>query len=232
MLDTVGVTLAGATEPAAESCSVGAAGRRPVRLCGAGCDRAPATPRWPTGRRPTRSTTTTCASCRWRIRARRWCAAALAAAEVAGATGRALLDAYVVGFELEGRLGRAMNPRHYQRGWHCTSTLGTIGAAAAAVAAARARCRSRGTRAGDCGVGGVRPQGEFRHDGEAAARGPGGAKRRRRGDARAGRHDGERRGNRRPARVSARCDGESEDRARPRPPTRRAVGRLSTPASR
>jgi len=25
-----------------------------------------------------------------------------------------------------------MNPRHYQRGWHCTSTIGTIGAAAAA----------------------------------------------------------------------------------------------------
>jgi 2-methylcitrate dehydratase PrpD len=58
--------------------------------------------------------------------------AALAAAETAGASGPALLDAYVVGFELEGRLGRAMNPRHYQRGWHCTSTLGTIGAAAAA----------------------------------------------------------------------------------------------------
>jgi 2-methylcitrate dehydratase PrpD len=59
-------------------------------------------------------------------------AAALAAAETAGASGRALLDAYVAGFEVEGRLGRAMNPRHYQRGWHCTSTLGTIGAAAAA----------------------------------------------------------------------------------------------------
>ena len=58
--------------------------------------------------------------------------AALAAAETAGASGAALLDAYVAGFELEGRLGRAMNPRHYQRGWHCTSTLGTIGAAAAA----------------------------------------------------------------------------------------------------
>src|SRR5476649_1474174 len=55
-------------------------------------------------------------------------AAALAAAEVAGASGRALLDAYVVGFEIEGRLGRAMNPRHYQRGWHCTSTLGTAAA--------------------------------------------------------------------------------------------------------
>src|SRR5262249_8155861 len=58
--------------------------------------------------------------------------AAWAAAEIAGASGRALLDAYRAGFEIEGRLGRAMNPRHYQRGWHCTSTLGTIGAAAAA----------------------------------------------------------------------------------------------------
>src|SRR5262249_56340109 len=36
-----------------------------------------------------------------------------------------------VGFEIEARLGALMNPRHYQRGWHCTSTLGTIGAAAA-----------------------------------------------------------------------------------------------------
>jgi 2-methylcitrate dehydratase PrpD len=57
--------------------------------------------------------------------------AVLAAAESEGLTGRAVLDAYVVGFEIEARLGRLMNPRHYQRGWHCTSTLGTIGAAAA-----------------------------------------------------------------------------------------------------
>ncbi len=58
--------------------------------------------------------------------------AALAVAELAGASGRALLDAYIVGFEIEARLGKAMNPSHYQRGWHCTSTLGVIGAAAAA----------------------------------------------------------------------------------------------------
>lgn len=58
--------------------------------------------------------------------------ASLAAAELSGASGRDLLDAYVVGFEVEARLGRLMNPRHYQRGWHCTSTLGSIGAAAAA----------------------------------------------------------------------------------------------------
>jgi len=58
--------------------------------------------------------------------------AVIAAGEMTRASGGALLDAYVVGFEIEGRLGRLMNPRHYQRGWHCTSTIGTIGAAAAA----------------------------------------------------------------------------------------------------
>jgi 2-methylcitrate dehydratase PrpD len=59
--------------------------------------------------------------------------AALAAGELVRASGRRLLDAYVVGFELECRLGIVMNPRHYhERGWHCTSTIGTVGAAAAA----------------------------------------------------------------------------------------------------
>jgi 2-methylcitrate dehydratase PrpD len=58
--------------------------------------------------------------------------AALAAGELAGASGRAILDAYVVGFEVEAVLGRAMNPSHYARGWHCTSTLGAVGAAAVA----------------------------------------------------------------------------------------------------
>ena len=59
--------------------------------------------------------------------------AALAAAEWSNASGRTLLDGYVVGFELECRLGVVMNPRHYHsRGWHCTSSIGTVGAAAAA----------------------------------------------------------------------------------------------------
>ena len=58
--------------------------------------------------------------------------AILAAGEIDGAPGQAVLDAYVIGFELECRLGNVMNPRHYhERGWHCTSTIGTLGAAAA-----------------------------------------------------------------------------------------------------
>jgi 2-methylcitrate dehydratase PrpD len=59
--------------------------------------------------------------------------AVLAVGELVHARPTALLDAYVIGFELECRLGNVMNPRHYhQRGWHCTSSIGTVGAAAAA----------------------------------------------------------------------------------------------------
>ena len=59
-------------------------------------------------------------------------AAGLAAGEAAGASGGELLDAYVVGFEVECALGVVMNPAHYEQGWHCTSTIGAIGGAAAA----------------------------------------------------------------------------------------------------
>ena len=59
-------------------------------------------------------------------------AAALAAGEAADAPGRVLLEAYVVGFEVEAALGAVMNPTHYEQGWHGTATIGTIGAAAAA----------------------------------------------------------------------------------------------------
>ena len=59
--------------------------------------------------------------------------AILAAGEIANASGRAILEGYIVGFEIECRLGAVMNPRHYHvRGWHCTSSIGTVGAAAAA----------------------------------------------------------------------------------------------------
>ena len=59
-------------------------------------------------------------------------AAALAAGELAAADGRALLHAYLLGFEVETALGEAMVPAHYEHGWHATGTLGSLGAAAAA----------------------------------------------------------------------------------------------------
>jgi 2-methylcitrate dehydratase PrpD len=42
-----------------------------------------------------------------------------------------VLLAYVLGFEVETKIGLGVNPRHYDLGWHATSTLGTLGAAAA-----------------------------------------------------------------------------------------------------
>ena len=59
--------------------------------------------------------------------------AALAAAELADASGADLLAAIVIGFEVACRLGMALDPTaHYARGFHPTATAGTFGAAAAA----------------------------------------------------------------------------------------------------
>lgn len=57
--------------------------------------------------------------------------ALLALGEERGTTGRAILDAYLVGFEIQACLGEAMNMAHYSRGWHTTLTLGAPAAAAA-----------------------------------------------------------------------------------------------------
>lgn len=58
-------------------------------------------------------------------------AAALAAAEMADASGETLLRAVIVGYEVGCRLGAALAPSHYTY-WHPTGTVGTIGSAAAA----------------------------------------------------------------------------------------------------
>lgn len=57
--------------------------------------------------------------------------AILALAETRRSSGAACLDAYIVGLEVLARLGEAMNLAHYARGWHATSTIGTVAAAAA-----------------------------------------------------------------------------------------------------
>ncbi len=59
-------------------------------------------------------------------------AAALACAEAEPADGAAVTLAYLIGFEVSVALGVALNPDHYTRGWHATSSIGTLGCAAAA----------------------------------------------------------------------------------------------------
>lgn len=54
-----------------------------------------------------------------------------ALAETSPCTGRDLLMSFVLGGEIECRLGNAISPSHYARGWHITSTCGIVGAALA-----------------------------------------------------------------------------------------------------
>ena len=57
--------------------------------------------------------------------------ALFALAQARRVSGRDQLAAFVVGVEVECRLGNAVSPWHYQRGWHITSTCGVFGAAVA-----------------------------------------------------------------------------------------------------
>ncbi|WP_422000193.1 MmgE/PrpD family protein [Reyranella sp.] len=58
--------------------------------------------------------------------------ALLALAELRPVSGRELLLAFALGFEIECRIGLAVSPGHYPKGWHITSTCGVFGAAAGA----------------------------------------------------------------------------------------------------
>jgi 2-methylcitrate dehydratase PrpD len=133
-LDTIGVTLAGAAEPVARIVqrAIAADGLGPCHVVGTSMCASAANAALANGTAAHAHDFDDMCFVSLAHPSAPLVAAALAAGETAHASGAALLDAYVAGFELEARLGRAMNPRHYQRGWHCTSTLGTIGAAAAA----------------------------------------------------------------------------------------------------
>lgn len=56
--------------------------------------------------------------------------ALLALAEERGYRGNKLLDAYIVGLQMIGRVGQGVNPYHRNRGWHATATVGAVGSAA------------------------------------------------------------------------------------------------------
>ncbi len=57
--------------------------------------------------------------------------AILALSETRPVSGRDFLHALVLGAEVECRIGNAVYPAHYDRGWHITGTTGVFGAAAA-----------------------------------------------------------------------------------------------------
>ncbi len=86
-------------------------------------------------------------------------AAALAAAQEAGAGGADLLCGAVAGYEVALRIALAVNPAHY-RLFHTTGTVGAFGAAAAA---ARALRLDPAATAHALGLAGPRPPGSGRY---------------------------------------------------------------------
>lgn len=57
--------------------------------------------------------------------------ALIALGEEIGAPPAAIVQAYIVGLEVQAQIGKQVNPSHYAAGWHATSTIGTLGVAAA-----------------------------------------------------------------------------------------------------
>jgi 2-methylcitrate dehydratase PrpD len=56
--------------------------------------------------------------------------ALFAYASAVAVSGRDFVNAFVLGFEVESRVGNAVFPAHYDAGWHITGTAGVLGAAA------------------------------------------------------------------------------------------------------
>lgn len=68
--------------------------------------------------------------------------ALLALAEAEGLGLQAVCAAYVVGFEVMGRIGLTIADEHYARGWHATASIGTLGATAACASLLRLSARA------------------------------------------------------------------------------------------
>jgi len=58
--------------------------------------------------------------------------ALLALGEQRKASGRLFVESFVAGYETAGRIGRLVEPSHYDRGFHATATVGSFSATAAA----------------------------------------------------------------------------------------------------
>ncbi|HXH82288.1 MAG TPA: MmgE/PrpD family protein, partial [Candidatus Tectomicrobia bacterium] len=134
-LDTIGVTLAGAAEPAAAHVRAVARTEGGAPLCTVLGTSLRTSPTWAALANGTAGHAHDFDDTSFALMGHPsvpLLAAILACAEAEMADGAAVALAYAVGFEVSATLGAAVNPEHYTRGWHATSTIGTIGCAAAA----------------------------------------------------------------------------------------------------
>jgi 2-methylcitrate dehydratase PrpD len=132
ILDTVGVTLAGAPEPCAMLARrVASPASGNALLFGTAGRTAPAEAAWINGTASHALDFDDCNNTLGGHPSAPVLPALFALADGTDLTGRDFITAYVVGFEVETRIARAVNFYHYEKGWHPTATLGVFGAAAA-----------------------------------------------------------------------------------------------------
>lgn len=133
--DTIGVSLAASPEPVAKTITDyirGMAESGPATVIGKGLKTAPSCAALANG---TLGHALDFDDTNWSMFGHTSVAvlpAALAQGEAQGVSGRDILEAYIIGFEVAAKLGAGMHPAVYNNGWHPTSVLGTMGAAAAA----------------------------------------------------------------------------------------------------
>ena len=134
ILDTVGVTLAGASEPCARiAARVLTAGGStgPSLVFGTDDRTAPLDAALINGTASHALDFDDCSNTLGGHPSAPILPALFALAETHDVDGRAFITAYIAGFETEARISRGINFHHYEKGWHPTATIGVFGATAA-----------------------------------------------------------------------------------------------------
>lgn len=134
-LDSLGVMLAGAAEPAARIVRAVARAEGGIPLCTVVGSTLRTSPSWAALANGTAGHAHDFDDTSFALMGHPsvpLMAALLACGEAQMADGRAIALGYILGFEVSATVGAAINPVHYQRGWHATLSVGTLGCAAAA----------------------------------------------------------------------------------------------------
>jgi 2-methylcitrate dehydratase PrpD len=131
ILDTVGCTLAGSSEPCARIVSRVSASDGPCLVFGTDRRVAPLDAALINGTASHALDFDDCSDTLGGHPSAPILPALFALAETRAVDGRAFIAAYVTGWETETRIARGINFHHYEKGWHPTATIGVFGAAAA-----------------------------------------------------------------------------------------------------
>lgn len=133
ILDTVGVTLAGASEPCARIAARVLVGGSVGPSLVFGTDRrvAPLDAALINGTAGHALDFDDCSNTMGGHPSAPILAALFALADTRKVDGRRFVSAYIAGFETEARISRGINFHHYEKGWHPTATIGVFGATAA-----------------------------------------------------------------------------------------------------